>query len=50
MRHLGRFRSAEVCEYPEEGTVYVEVINKTLRTEEVAGTREAMEAWYKAGQ
>ncbi len=40
----------EVCEYPEEGTVYVEALNKTLRTEEVAGTREAMEAWYKAGR
>ncbi len=40
----------EVCEYPEEGTVYVEVLNKTLRTEEVGGTRDAMEAWYKASR
>jgi len=40
----------EVCEYPEEGTVYVEVLDKTLRTEEVAGAHEAMRAWYKAGR
>ncbi len=40
----------EVCEYPEEGTVFVEALHKTLRTEEVAGTREAMERWYKAGR
>jgi uncharacterized cupin superfamily protein len=40
----------EVCEYPEEGTVYVEAIDKTLRMEEVGGSREAMEAWYKAGR
>lgn len=39
----------EVCEYPEEGTVYVEVLNRVLRTEEVAGTRETMETWYEAG-
>lgn len=35
----------EVCEYPENGTVYVEVLDKTLRNEEVPGTREVMEAW-----
>ena len=40
----------EVCEYPEEGTVYVEALDRTLRSEEVAGTREAMETWYKAGR
>lgn len=40
----------EVCEYPEEGTVYVESLGKTLRNEEVAGSREAFEAWYKAGR
>ncbi|MCI0657443.1 MAG: cupin domain-containing protein [Acidobacteria bacterium] len=39
----------EVCEYPEEGTVYVEVLNKTLKAEEVPGTREEREQWYKAG-
>ena len=39
----------EVCEYPEQGTVYVEVLDKTLRTEEVVRGRELMEAWYKAG-
>jgi len=41
--------SHEVCEYPEDGTVYVEVLDKTLRAEAVEGGREAMEAWYKAG-
>jgi uncharacterized cupin superfamily protein len=40
----------EVCEYPEEGTVFVEILNKTLRGEEVPGTREQMDKWYKAGQ
>ena len=40
----------EVCEYPEEGTVYVEALDNTLRPEEVEGVREAMEAWYKAGR
>jgi uncharacterized cupin superfamily protein len=40
----------EVCEYPEQGTVYVEVLDRTLRAEEVAGGRELMEAWYKAGR
>src|SRR6266850_332325 len=29
--------SYEVCEYPEEGTVYVEALDKTLRAEEVEG-------------
>jgi len=42
--------SHEVCEYPEEGTVYVESLGKTLRNEEVAGSREAVESWYKAGR
>ena len=42
--------SYEVCEYPEEGAVYVEALDKTLRIEEVAGAREAMEAWYRAGR
>jgi len=42
--------SYEVCEYPDDGTVYVEVLDKTLRAEEVEGGREAMEAWYKAGR
>jgi uncharacterized cupin superfamily protein len=40
----------EVCEYPEEGTVYVEALDKTLRAEEVPGTREATEKWYEAGR
>lgn len=40
----------EVCEYPEEGTVFVEVLGKTLRTDEVEGGQEALEAWYKAGR
>jgi uncharacterized cupin superfamily protein len=42
--------SYEICEYPEEGTVYVEVLDKTLRAEEVEAGRETMEAWYKAGR
>ena len=42
--------SYEVCEYPEEGTVYVEVLDKTLRADEVEGRRELVEAWYKAGR
>jgi uncharacterized cupin superfamily protein len=42
--------SYEVCEYPEEGTVYVESLGKTLRNEEIAGSREAFESWYKAGR
>jgi uncharacterized cupin superfamily protein len=40
----------EVCEYPEEGTVYVEAIDKTLRDEEVTSHRAAREAWFKAGR
>ena len=39
----------EVCEYPEDGTVYVEVLDRTLRTDEVPGTREAMEQWRVQG-
>jgi uncharacterized cupin superfamily protein len=42
--------SYEVCEYPEEGTVYVESLDKTLRNDDVPGTREGREAWYKAGR
>lgn len=42
--------SHEVCEYPEEGTVYVEALDRTLRMEEVPGAREDMERWYKAGR
>jgi len=42
--------SYEVCEYPEDGTVYVEAIDKTLRAEEVAGSRAEKDAWYQAGR
>ena len=42
--------SYEVCEYPEEGTVFVEALGKTLRAEEVEGTREGQESWFKAGR
>jgi uncharacterized cupin superfamily protein len=42
--------SYEVCEYPEDGTVYVEAIDKELRNDDVPGSREAKEAWYKAGR
>jgi len=40
----------EVCEYPEEGTVYVEAIDKTLRNEDLPTERAAREAWFKAGR
>jgi hypothetical protein len=40
----------EVCEYPEEGTVYVEAIDKTLRNEEVKEDRAVRAAWFKAGR
>jgi uncharacterized cupin superfamily protein len=40
----------EVCEYPEEGTVYVEAIDKTLRNEDVPAERAMREAWFKAGR
>jgi uncharacterized cupin superfamily protein len=40
----------EVCEYPEEGTVYVEAIDKTLRNDDVADDRAVREAWFKAGR
>ncbi|MFZ5792545.1 MAG: cupin domain-containing protein [Pseudomonadota bacterium] len=35
--------SYEVCEYPEDGTVYVEVLDRTLRNEDIPGTRETIE-------
>ena len=40
----------EVCEYPEEGAVYVEAIDRVLPCEEVPGFRESMEAWFRAGR
>jgi uncharacterized cupin superfamily protein len=40
----------EVCEYPEDGTVYVEALDKTLRNDDVASERAAREAWFKAGR
>jgi uncharacterized cupin superfamily protein len=40
----------EVCEYPEDGTVYVEAIDKTLRNEEIGNDRPIREAWFKAGR
>ncbi len=44
-------RSAhEVCEYPEDGTVYVEAIDRTLRNEDVAQDRAMREAWFRAGR
>jgi hypothetical protein len=39
-----------VCEYPEEGIVYVEALDKTLRTDEVTQDRAVREAWFKAGR
>ena len=41
--------SHEVCEY-EDGTVYVEALDRTLRAEEVPGARAEKEAWFKAGR
>ncbi len=40
----------EVCEYPEDGTVYVEAIDKTLKNEDLPKDRPIREAWYKAGR
>lgn len=40
----------EVCEYPEEGTVYVEALDRTLSGTEIAGAREEKAAWYRAGR
>jgi len=40
----------EVCEYPEEGTVYVESIDRTLLNEDVPGAAERMKKWYDAGR
>lgn len=42
--------SYEVCEYPEDGTVYVEAIDKTLKDEEVVAERAMREKWFKAGR
>ena len=42
--------SHEVCEYPEDGTVYIEGIDKTLRDAEVAEVRAEKRAWYEAGR
>jgi uncharacterized cupin superfamily protein len=40
----------EVCEYPEDGTVYVEALDKTLRAEEVVSARAEKTAWFEAGR
>ena len=40
----------EVCEYPEDGTVYIEALDKTLRNEDVTTDRAEKEAWFKAGR
>jgi len=40
----------EVCEYPEDGTVFVEALGKTLRNDEVTEERATREAWFKAGR
>jgi uncharacterized cupin superfamily protein len=42
--------SYEVCEYPDERTVYVEALDKTLRDEEIAGASDEKAAWYRAGR
>jgi uncharacterized cupin superfamily protein len=40
----------EVCEYPEEGTVYVEAIDKTLKNDDIPADRPIREAWFTAGR
>ena len=40
----------EVCEYPEDETVYVEALDKTLRAHEVASARAEKAAWFEAGR
>ncbi len=40
----------EVCEYPEDGTLYVEAVDKTVKNEEAADDRKSREAWFKAGR
>jgi uncharacterized cupin superfamily protein len=40
----------EVCEYPEDGTVYVEALDKTLRGDEVTGAQAEKAAWFEAGR
>jgi uncharacterized cupin superfamily protein len=42
--------SYEVCEYPEDGTVYVEAIDKALKNEDLPQDRPIREAWFKAGR
>jgi uncharacterized cupin superfamily protein len=37
--------SYEVCEYPEEGTVYVEALGKVLRNEEAVEEKGPMPGW-----
>lgn len=40
----------EVCEYPEEGTLYVEAVDKTVRNEEASADRASRVAWFLAGR
>jgi uncharacterized cupin superfamily protein len=42
--------SYEVCEYPEDGTVFVEAIGKTFRAKDAVDMDEAMKSWFKAGR
>ncbi|MBI3448185.1 MAG: cupin domain-containing protein [Acidobacteria bacterium] len=42
--------SYEVCEYPEEGTVYVESLDRTLVNQDVPGAAEKIRKWYDAGR
>jgi len=40
----------EVCEYPEEGTVFVEALGGDLPNQLVEGNQARVESWYEAGQ
>lgn len=39
----------EVCEYPEEGTVFVEALGGEVRADVLAGSRERVADWFAAG-
>ena len=42
--------SYEVCEYPEEGMVFVEAIGKSFRSQDAVDVAKKMEAYFKAGR
>ncbi|HEU5180381.1 MAG TPA: cupin domain-containing protein [Candidatus Polarisedimenticolia bacterium] len=42
--------SYEVCEYPEDGTVFVEAIGKSFRSKDAVDVAKKMEEYFKAGR